>query len=76
MSPDQAPVETNGRPPDWLAVLDAYDVQFVVLNTRLDDQLHRLVRAHPQWTVDLKDGDTVLLARAPTSARVRAQSGA
>jgi hypothetical protein len=74
MSPDQAPVETNGQPPDWLAVLDAYDVRFVILNSQLDDQLQRMVRADPQWTIDLVDGDTILFARAraSTSARVPA----
>ncbi len=74
MAPVQAPLETNGRHVNWLEVFDTYCVRFVILNTRYDDLLLRLVQSHPQWIVDSVEGDTVFFTRiqAPESAPVLA----
>jgi hypothetical protein len=48
----------------WLSDFDSLDVQFLVLDTKLDSKLLELARAHPQWIVDFADGESVLFARA------------
>ncbi len=47
----------------WLAILDTYQVQFLLLDAERDRTLLDAARKHPAWTVDYDDGDTVLLAR-------------
>lgn len=47
----------------WLAVLDALDVQFLVLDTERDRDLFQLVRSRPGWKLDVQDGESVLFAR-------------
>jgi hypothetical protein len=63
-----AQARTNtGRSSDsreWISVLDELDVQFLILDTRRDSELLRLVRLEAGWTVDFEDGDRVLFARA------------
>ena len=51
----------------WLAALDAFGVTFLVLDTERDGGLVQAARSHPEWGVDLEDGDAVLFARAGTS---------
>jgi hypothetical protein len=48
----------------WLAALDAFGVQFLVLDIEHDEELVQAARSHPQWDVDLEDEDAVLFARA------------
>jgi hypothetical protein len=57
---------------DWLAIFDAYGVQFLVLDAVQDGDLLHLVRSRPGWAVDFQDKDGVLLARSqpiPESGR-------
>ena len=49
----------------WLAVLDRYRVQFLILDKEQDSTLMSLVRSQPGWAVDLEDGASVLLSRSP-----------
>jgi hypothetical protein len=70
MSAQQAVVATKGQCANWLEMLARYDVRFVILNTRLDDELLRLVQSEPEWTVDLVDGETILFARIQTPKSV------
>jgi hypothetical protein len=65
----------RGRRENWLAILDAYGAQFLVLDTQRDQDLYQLARSQSGWTVDFEDGRRVLMARTPLTegARVTAQ---
>lgn len=58
----------------WLGMLDEHGVQFLVLNRHSDGELLRLARAHPGWTVDSEDGETMILIRTNPAGR-SGQSG-
>jgi hypothetical protein len=49
----------------WLAVLDGYRVQFLILDKELDGTLMSLVRSQPGWTVDFENEVSVLFSRSP-----------
>jgi hypothetical protein len=49
----------------WLAVLDGYRVQFLILDKELDSTLMSLVRSQPGWTVDFENEVSVLFSRSP-----------
>ena len=53
---------------DWLAILDAQAVEFLLLDAEQDANLLREVTGHPGWMVELQDGESVLLCRTPASA--------
>jgi hypothetical protein len=55
--------ETVRRRGSWLAMLDAYDVQFLVVDARRDGELLQAARRHPEWTVDFEDGESALFTR-------------
>lgn len=59
-SDSRAPAGEGGA--HWLAILDTYQVQFLILDAEQDLALLDAARQHPAWTVDYEDGDTVLLA--------------
>ena len=48
----------------WLALLDSYQVQYLILNAGQDRALLQAAGRHPAWKVDYDDGESVLLARA------------
>ncbi|GEM_PF-3098271 len=50
----------------WLALLDAENVQTVILNRREDHALLRLLRRSSQWAVDFADRQSVILIRRAT----------
>ena len=52
---------------DWLAILEEHDVQFVVLHRRDDRRLVSCLKAHPDWTVNHQETDTLFFARRPQS---------
>lgn len=52
----------------WLAVLDEYRVQYLILDAEHDRTLLGAAGRHPAWTVDYDDGESVLLARASAAA--------
>lgn len=74
MSPEQAPTWRYGRLERWLAALDTYDVQFLILDKKRDATLLQLVRSRPGWTVDFEDNEAVLFTRirVPQAARAAA----
>jgi hypothetical protein len=71
MLQEQAVARETGRYERWLANLDAFGVQFLVLDTGRDGGLVQAARSHPGWEVDLEDGGAVLFARAGTSGNTR-----
>jgi hypothetical protein len=52
----------------WLAVLDQYRVEYLILDPRHDGALLAAASRHPAWTVDYDDGESVLLARSSPAA--------
>ena len=49
--------------PQWLALLDAENVQTVILSRYEDCGLLRLLHRSPQWAVDFADRRSVILVR-------------
>jgi|GEM_PF-1681081 len=49
----------------WLAVLDRYRVQFLILDKELDSTLMSLVQSQPGWEVDFENEVSVLFSRSP-----------
>ena len=49
----------------WLAVLDRYRVQFLILDKELDSTLMSLVQSQPGWAVDFENEVSVLFSRSP-----------
>jgi hypothetical protein len=68
MPEERAVLADAGRGQDWLAVLDAHRVEFLILDAEKDCGLLRDVKGHPGWTIELQDGDSVFLCRTPASA--------
>lgn len=64
MLPEQDPTGGKNQVNRWLAALDAYGVQYVILDTRRDGELARTVQSNPSWTVDFQEGTSILFARA------------
>jgi hypothetical protein len=52
----------------WTAVLDAYGVQYVVLDCHRDRGLWQAVGREPGWQLDYQDEDAVLYARRNPTA--------
>ena len=47
----------------WLSLLDAENVQTVILSRHEDRDLLRLLRSSPQWAVDFADRQSMILVR-------------
>ena len=62
--PDPARAPEAGRFDGWLAVLDRYGVQHLILNKERDSKLLSLVRARPGWAMDFEDETSVLFSRS------------
>ncbi len=77
MLQEQAVARETRRYERWLATLDAFGVQFLVLDIERDGGLVQAARSHPGWDVDLEDGGAVLFARAGRSGNAQgaAQTG-
>jgi len=71
MLQEQVVAQKTGRYERWLATLDAFGVQFLVLDTERDGGLVQAARSHPEWVVDLEDGGAVLFARAGTPGNAK-----
>jgi hypothetical protein len=54
---------------DWLAMLDAFETQALILDVEGDAGLLRLARSSPAWRLDVEDGRSALFMRA-AEARV------
>lgn len=59
---------TAGQLGQWLAVLDAYGVQFLVVDKQRDRALLELARSHPNWSIDVEDEASVLFTRVQKPA--------
>ena len=68
MSHHEGPAQLGGRLDGWLAVLDRYAVQYLILNKERDGKLLSLVRARPGWAVDFEDEASVLFSRSLAGA--------
>ena len=71
---DQALIQAKDRLGRLLSDLDAYGVQYLILDAQHDCELLRLVQSNPKWTIDFREGNSILFARTQvhTSARVAA----
>jgi hypothetical protein len=56
-------VREAGIKEDWLRVIDAYRVQFLVLNRQSEGDVVKLFRSQPGWSVDFEDGESIIFAR-------------
>jgi hypothetical protein len=61
---DYSGTRKPGMTGDWVRVLDEFDVRFLLLDCHSDSELLDRLRSQPGWTVDYRDGETVLFARA------------
>jgi hypothetical protein len=61
------------RDQDWLAVLDAFEVEALILDVGRDAGFLQSVRSCPVWRLDLDDGRSALFVRA---AETRADEAA
>jgi hypothetical protein len=61
---DETEVKTENGSGKWLSILDEFDVQYLVLDTREDQNLFKVIQSQPGWTVDFESGNKALLARA------------
>jgi hypothetical protein len=71
MLQEQAVARETRRYEHWLAALDAFGVQFLVLDIERDGGLVQAARSHPGWDLDLEGGGAVLFARAGTSGNAK-----
>ena len=53
----------NSNTTDWLASLEAHDVQYLILDVQGDAELLRQVCHQPGWRVDFNDGDSAICIR-------------
>jgi hypothetical protein len=60
----RAGTRNGDRYKGWLALFDANQVQFLILDSEQDQDLLQAARSNPKWRVDCVDGSSVLLARA------------
>ena len=85
MPQDHSAAQQKDADQDWLAVLNAHDVQFLALDRHSDSGLLSLFRSQPGWTIDFEDEEAAILvrtvivpmqgsqARTPDDARVVAR---
>ncbi|MFC2023392.1 hypothetical protein ACFLT5_01490 [Chloroflexota bacterium] len=60
---------------EWAAILDHYQVHYLVLNTSDDQDLFEHFTARPGWTIELVDQESVLLSHPNSLARQKAEAG-
>jgi hypothetical protein len=63
MSCNESSSRTSSALENWLAILDSYGAQFLILDKRRDGEFLQLVQSHPGWTVDFEGSDSILFAR-------------
>ena len=71
---DRISIKGKDHSDHWLAALDVYGVQYLILDTERDRDLLHLVQFNPRWTVDFQEGNSMLFVQtqAHISARVAA----
>jgi hypothetical protein len=55
----------------WLAALDTYRVQYLILDAKHDRALLEAAGRHSAWTLDCEDGESVLLTRSSAAPMPR-----
>jgi hypothetical protein len=60
---DHIVAQLGGTDEDWEGMLDAWFVQFLVLDRQSDDDLLKRYRSKPGWAVDFEDGEAVIFVR-------------
>lgn len=68
MSQNGGPTQLGGRFDGWMAVLERYSVQYLILDKERDGKYLSLVRSRPGWTVDFEDEASVLFSRSLAGA--------
>ena len=48
---------------NWLRMLDAYRVHFLVLNLNSESDMAEFFRSQPGWEVDFEDEESIIFAR-------------
>ena len=71
MARDRVRPAAAAQAKDWLAILDAQAVEFLLLDAEQDARLLREVAGHPGWRIELRDGKSVFLCRTRASADAR-----
>jgi len=61
---------SNPRVDQWPALLEEFDVQFLILNTDRDAELLELFTARPGWAIESQDDQSTLLARRDAGSSV------
>jgi len=56
-------LKRTGLGENWLRVLDAYRVQFLVLGLHSECDVVEFFRSQPGWEVDFEDEETIIFAR-------------
>jgi two-component system, OmpR family, alkaline phosphatase synthesis response regulator PhoP len=69
MMVNKSRVRAAGRAAHWLADLDTFEVEFLILNTRYDHALIDAVRGQPAWKIEREDGDTILFVRSAVASQ-------
>jgi hypothetical protein len=57
--------------PHWLALLDAENVQTVILDRREDRDLLKVLRRSSEWAVDFADRQSMILVRRAVATMVQ-----
>ncbi len=60
---------------NWTAVLDAYGVQYVVLDCHRDRRLQQAIENERGWQLDCQDKDAVLYTRCARRDPTRKEGG-
>ncbi|MGD2041658.1 MAG: hypothetical protein PVH11_12600 [Anaerolineae bacterium] len=63
MTQEQTQILPSDHHTGWLAMLDTYQVEFLLVDSERDRDLFRAAQSHPYWTVDCRDDQSVLLLR-------------
>ena len=66
-SMSQAKHRSRGKNKNWLTMLDAYHVRYLVLNLQTEGDLVNYFRSLPGWLVDFEDQDSIIFARTDAS---------
>jgi hypothetical protein len=65
MSPNASTPHTKSQPiKTWLRMLDKYNVQHIALDLQSDRVLVDFFQAHPDWRIDVQDGQAALFVRS------------
>jgi len=67
MMPNHPAIQETKPKQNWIEILEEHDVQYLILDTRGDNELLRLFQSQPNWKIDFQDKETIIMARAGTA---------